>query len=122
MDRRFEFRIFGQELDALPKMFASEGKEIGNDTSISLYLVSRLNIEANVKIREGQLEVKTLEARQRQLELWRWPRISSTINCDLISKKRRAHAVSRPSGAPASDNTLSLNPARIRHWEQKRGL
>lgn len=71
MDRRFEFRIFGRELGALPKMFAREGKEIGHDSSVSLYLVSRLNIEANVKIREGQLEVKTLEARQRQLELWR---------------------------------------------------
>jgi hypothetical protein len=68
---RFEFRIWGKRLDdlhaRLDQMTApSEPRESGET-----YILSRLTDTANVKIRDGLLDIKLLVEERGQLERWR---------------------------------------------------
>jgi hypothetical protein len=67
---RFEFRQFGADLKDVRDRFAAlaEGKK--HPARREVYIVTRLNIEANVKTRAGKLEVKVLRGRQQTLEFW----------------------------------------------------
>jgi len=67
---RFEFREFGSDLTAVRQNFAALGRGSAQPPSRETYIVTRLNIESNVKIRSGRLEVKGLRGRQQMLEQW----------------------------------------------------
>lgn len=67
---RYEFRQFGADLKAMRDRFAALGAGTKHPERRETYIVTRLNIESNVKIRAGKLEVKVLRRRQQTLELW----------------------------------------------------
>jgi hypothetical protein len=68
---RFEFRRFGANLDPFREVFAAMGPGTAQPASRETYIVTRLNAEANVKIRAHRLEVKGLEGQLHGLEQWR---------------------------------------------------
>lgn len=70
---RYEFRQFADDLTKVRDAFAGLAKGKPMDASRETYIVTRLNIESNVKIRGGRLQVKTLEARLGILEQWARP-------------------------------------------------
>jgi len=67
---RFEFRQFDKDLVRFKDIFGGLGRPAAQAPSREVYIVTRLNIEANVKIRADQLEVKALIGRLRMLEQW----------------------------------------------------
>lgn len=67
---RFEFRIFGSDLSELRDALAALGAGVAQPESRETYIVTRLNVESNVKIRAHRLEVKGLQGRLRLLEQW----------------------------------------------------
>jgi hypothetical protein len=67
---RFEFRLFGADLSPVREAFAALGPAVQQPVSRETYIVTRLNIESNVKIRRGRLEVKGLRGRLQVLEQW----------------------------------------------------
>ncbi|KAB2939928.1 MAG: hypothetical protein K8F92_09415 [Hyphomicrobium sp.] len=72
-ETRYEFRQFDQDLSKVRDTFASLGSGKSLPVSRETYIVTRLNIESNVKIRGGRLQVKTLRGRQGMLEQWARP-------------------------------------------------
>lgn len=72
-ETRYEFRQFGQDLSKVRDAFASLGSGKVLPASRETYIVTRLNIESNVKIRGGRLQVKRLRGRQGMLEQWARP-------------------------------------------------
>ncbi len=68
---RFEFRVFGRDLTAMRKSFEALGTGEAQPPSREIYIVTRLNVESNAKIRGGRLEVKGLQGRLRLLDQWR---------------------------------------------------
>ncbi len=73
---RFEFRVFGPDLTAVREVLATLGTGDAQPLSRETYIVTRLNVESNVKIRDGRLDVKGLQGRLRLLEQWQ-PVLSS---------------------------------------------
>jgi hypothetical protein len=67
---RFEFRVFGKDLARFRDAFAALGSGSEQPPSRETYIVTRLNVESNVKIRAHRLEVKGLQGRLRLLEHW----------------------------------------------------
>ncbi|MEO8419923.1 MAG: hypothetical protein ABI457_01900 [Hyphomicrobium sp.] len=67
---RFEFRRFGDDFSVIRDRFAALGEGEKHPERRETYIVTRLNIESNVKIRQGKLEVKTLRGRLQLLEQW----------------------------------------------------
>jgi hypothetical protein len=67
---RFEFRLFGSDLTAVRDAFAALAAGAAQPKSRETYIVTRLNVESNVKIRAHRLEVKGLLGRLRLLEQW----------------------------------------------------
>lgn len=67
---RFEFRIFGEDLTPLRESLAALGPAAEQPESREIYIVTRLNVESNVKVRADRLEVKGLVGRLRLLEQW----------------------------------------------------
>ncbi len=67
---RYEFRQFGDDLKSIRDRFDALGEGKKHPTRRETYIVTRLNIESNVKLREGKLEVKLLRGRQQLLEQW----------------------------------------------------
>jgi len=67
---RYEFRIFGTDLTRFRDAFAALGEGATQPVSHETYIVTRLNIESNVKIRAGRLDVKGLKGRLQLLEQW----------------------------------------------------
>jgi hypothetical protein len=67
---RFEFRQFGDDLTDVRDRFAALGEGKKHPVRRETYIVTRLNIESNVKTRAGKLEVKVLRSRQQTLEFW----------------------------------------------------
>jgi len=100
---RYEYRVFAGDLSAVEEAMAARGRLIGDETTSELYLVTRLNIDANVKIRDAALELKTLKARERLLELWE-PALSEELPVPA--------AVVTDSIAPALGVVLDLGGAR----------
>jgi hypothetical protein len=72
-ETRYEFRQFGADLTKVRDQFAKLATGKAQPKSRETYIVTRLNIESNVKIRGGKLQVKTLEARSGVLEQWARP-------------------------------------------------
>jgi hypothetical protein len=70
-DVRFEFRRFGANFSPFKDVFAALGPGAAQPASRETYIVTRLNVEANVKIRAHRLEVKGLIGRLHGLEQWR---------------------------------------------------
>jgi len=70
---RYEFRQFAADLSNVRDAFAALGTGKPQDASRETYIVTRLNIESNVKIRGRRLQVKTLKARFGILEQWARP-------------------------------------------------
>lgn len=77
-ETRYEFRQFGADLSKVRDEFAKLGAATQEPPSRETYIVTRLNIESNVKIRRSRLQVKTLKARLGVLEQWARP-----LNADL---------------------------------------
>lgn len=69
-ETRYEFRQFGADLKSVRDGFAVLGKGEKHPERRETYIVTRLNIESNVKIRAGKLEVKQLQGRLQLLEQW----------------------------------------------------
>ncbi len=69
-ETRFEFREFGPDLLAVKEAFAALAPGREHPQRRETYIVTRLNIESNVKIRAGRLEVKGLRGRLGMLEQW----------------------------------------------------
>ena len=67
---RFEFRVFGRDLAAAREALVVLGTGEVQPASRETYIVTRLNVESNVKVREHRLEVKGLRGRLRLLEQW----------------------------------------------------
>jgi len=67
---RYEFRQFGADLKSVRDRFATLGEGKKHPERRETYIVTRLNIDSNVKTRAGKLEVKVLRGRQQSLELW----------------------------------------------------
>ena len=67
---RFEFREFGTNLRPVKRKMEALGTGIEQPPSRETYVVTRLNIESNVKIRGHHLQVKGLKARLQMLEQW----------------------------------------------------
>lgn len=70
---RYEFRRFGEDFAVMRDRFAALGPGNKQRASRETYIVTRLNIESNVKIRGGRLQVKTLRGRLQMLEEWARP-------------------------------------------------
>ncbi|MEZ5843868.1 MAG: hypothetical protein R3D27_09050 [Hyphomicrobiaceae bacterium] len=79
---RYEFRIF-MPADADTDSLVPEGSALEVATSSESYIVSRLTIDSNVKLRDGALDVKELKAREGLLELWQ-----PTLVCALPVEAR----------------------------------
>ena len=67
---RFEFREFGTNLTPVKRKMEALGTGVEQPPSRETYIVTRLNIESNVKIRGKHLQVKGLKARLQMLEQW----------------------------------------------------
>lgn len=67
---RFEFRRFGGDLTRFRQAFAALAPARPQPVSRETYIVTRLNTEANVKIRSHRLQVKGLLGRLHGLERW----------------------------------------------------
>jgi hypothetical protein len=72
-ETRYEFRLFSPDLSKERDAFASLAKGEPQPNSRETYIVTRLNIESDVKIRGERLQVKTLVARSGMLEQWARP-------------------------------------------------
>ena len=68
---RFEFRAFRDDVAPAARGHAGAASRVEQATSTEVYLVTRLNIDAIVKLREGNLDVKEPVPRQGLLEQWR---------------------------------------------------
>ena len=67
---RFEFRIFGNHLDEIENMITALSTKEQTREMHSVYLLAAGNPNHNIKIREGIMDIKTLEQRQDGLEQW----------------------------------------------------
>ncbi len=67
---RFEFRIFGQNLDAYESKLKEISKVEKTRQMTSIYLLTAGNTTNNIKIREGIMDIKELEQVQNGLEQW----------------------------------------------------
>jgi hypothetical protein len=68
---RFEFRVFRDDVAPLREAMRARASRFEQATSSELYIVTRLNIDVIIKLREGRLDVKELVCRQGLLEQWR---------------------------------------------------
>lgn len=67
---RFEFRTFATSLTPVKRKLEVLATGEVQPPSRETYIVTRLNIESNVKIRGEHLQVKGLKARYQMLEQW----------------------------------------------------
>lgn len=69
-EARFEFRVFDDDLESLRPRLMQMAAHSSVENSTETYVVTRLNIDAGVKIRQDCLEMKLLQAREGILERW----------------------------------------------------
>ncbi len=67
---RFEFRIFGQNLDPVESKIKEISELEKTRQMTSIYLLTAGNTTNNIKIREGIMDIKELEQVQYGLEQW----------------------------------------------------
>jgi hypothetical protein len=75
---RYEFRVWGRDLDEPRQRLAREGRAAGRDRGREIYILCQPDPDLNVKLREGALEVKVLLQRQHGLEQWQ-PRLKAPL-------------------------------------------
>jgi hypothetical protein len=113
---RFEFRVFRDDIASLRRAMQARASRTEQATSTELYLVTRLNIDAIVKLREGNLDVKELVCRQGLLEQWRRVlNVEPPVPGDVFKAEvasRLGFAPDLPDGA-ALDEAAILGIARI---------
>lgn len=80
-DLRYEFRIFSDDLSDLNRLLFERLQPTEHEASRQIYIVSRLTIDANLKIRHETLDLKTLVAREGLFELWQ-PTFSAALPVD----------------------------------------
>jgi hypothetical protein len=68
---RFEFRVFGQDLDTIEQRIRDRASCESTSESREIYLIDNEDRDHNVKIREGKLELKCLIERVSGLERWK---------------------------------------------------
>lgn len=68
---RFEFRVFGQDLDTIGQRIRGMAPCESIGESREIYLIDNEDHDHNVKIREGKLELKYLIERTSGLERWK---------------------------------------------------
>jgi len=68
---RFEFRIFGQDLNSVEQRIRKVALCESLIESREIYILDGKNCDRNVKIRGGKLELKCLIERDRGLERWK---------------------------------------------------
>jgi hypothetical protein len=109
-ETRYEFRLFGQDLTKVREAFAKLAKGEKQPASRETYIVTRLNIESNVKIRGGRLQVKALRGRTGMLEQWARP-----LNAELPVSVEDVESIMLPAlgldleigrGGALSENAL----------------
>ncbi len=66
----YEFRFFGASLDLERERLSAAGVAASTEDTSETYFISRLTIEASVKIRNEMLEIKELAERDGLLEGW----------------------------------------------------
>lgn len=73
-DSRFEFRVFGQSFDEaafrMSRLSAPVPEKLWRRESDEIYVVSRLDVSNNVKIRDDFLDIKNLSEQLEGLERW----------------------------------------------------
>jgi len=67
---RYEFRIFGNNLEKIEKRIKEQAKEEQTRHMTSVYLLASGNPKNNIKIREGVMDIKVLEDVYEGLEQW----------------------------------------------------
>lgn len=68
---RFEFRIWGSHLDKVRDRIVAIGSAAHSEESAETYILSRETDVANVKVRDGLLDIKVMVEQDGRLELWR---------------------------------------------------
>lgn len=68
---RYEFRAFAADLGHVSERLAQIASAVQREAGQETYVVSRLHTGANVKLRDGNLDVKRLEVREGVFEQWR---------------------------------------------------
>lgn len=69
--RSFEFRLFDEVLDEYRAPVAACGIGVEPEAQKDIYLLAPGKDAVNVKLSDGQLEVKVLEGREQGVEVWR---------------------------------------------------
>lgn len=70
MGGRFEYRIFGKDLNAEKAYLEKHYKSIGEKETQEVYLLSKKTHEYNIKIKDNKLDVKILNASIENFEQW----------------------------------------------------
>ncbi len=112
---RYEFRVFAADLTAAAHRIAerADSAMVTREASAEIYVVSRLTIDANLKIRHDRLELKILEAREGLFELWR-PAFSAELPVETGAFMSRVApylgvSIERPRrGSLCDDDILAL--------------
>lgn len=78
---RFEYRVFARDLGIVEQRMRAVGGTPTINDSAEFYLVSAPDITQNVKIRDGQLDIKVLVRADRGLEQWE-PRLKIAFPID----------------------------------------
>ena len=89
---RFEFRVFGDDLQALVAMFHTQflNSEITKRATISdeIYLISQTNSDLNIKLRDNFLDIKKLISKSDSLEQWEpFFKIEFPIDVETLEEK-----------------------------------
>jgi hypothetical protein len=118
--RRYEFRIFGVDVERFAVRLRAHAAEISATTSEELYLLSRADRDANVKLRADRLDVKSLVAREGRFELW-----EATAQLDLpiggaVFKRRAGEALALDFDLP--DGAVLDRDALVALCDAHRGL
>jgi hypothetical protein len=113
---RFEFRAFRDDIAQLREALRKRASGSEQAASTEVYIVTRLNIESIVKLREGRLDVKELVCRQGLLEQWRRVlNLETPVPGDVFKAEvasRLGFVPDLPDGA-ALDEAAILGIARI---------
>lgn len=85
---RFEFRAFASDLAEPARRLARLSGDLLETHSEDTYILSRLTLDAGVKVRDGEIDVKVLAERRGLLELWTpsYRRALPITGRDLVSE------------------------------------
>lgn len=116
---RFEYRVFARDLGIVEQRMRAVGGTPTVNDSTEFYLVSAPDITQNVKIRDGQLDIKVLVRTDRGLEQWE-PRLKMVFPIgDTALNQVMAVSLgvneALPAGSGASIERLVSTLRRGRH-------